>query len=50
MLSVKKHTEKLGFVYEGTVAKFELEIYSKDKGLVLNDYLYVEVELSDYLF
>jgi hypothetical protein len=40
--------KKLGFVYEGLVYKGELEAFLSGKGLILMDYLFIEVETKDY--
>lgn len=39
--------QKLGFIYEGMVCRGELEAYLQGKGLILADYLFVEIERSD---
>ena len=50
MINVGKNgfKRKLGFVYEGLVYKGELEAFLSGKGLILMDYLFIEVKNEDY--
>jgi hypothetical protein len=49
MLNVGKTAlkDKSGFIYEGMVYRGELEAYLQGKGLILADYLLLEIERSD---